>query len=159
MFVAIPTAMPLDPFTSNCGIRRWQVQPVLSVNHQSLIENLPFLFRYPPALLSARRCKPGFGITHCCRRITIRASKISLSIDKRIIHAPFLPHSHQCIINGRVAMRMIFSQHLSYYTCTFFIGRLITQTEFIHCIQYPAVNRFKAIRTSGRARPTITDIE
>ncbi|EJX10167.1 hypothetical protein EVA_01723 [gut metagenome] len=45
-----------------------------------------------------------FCVTHGGSRVTVHRTKVTLSVDQGITHIPRLCHTHQCAINGAVAM-------------------------------------------------------
>ena len=55
----------------------------------------------------------GLGVTHCCRAVAVDGAKVTLSVDKRVAHCPGLCQTHHSIVYRRVAVRVVFTQHLA----------------------------------------------
>ena len=60
---------------------------------------------------SARQ--PGFGISHCGRRVTIYRPEIALPVDQRQPHRKVLGHPDHGLIDRTVAMRVIITHHVT----------------------------------------------
>ena len=86
-----------------------------------------------------------FGITHSCCTIAIHRTVVTLSIYKHIAHCPGLSHTNQCSIYRRVTMRVILTQHLTYYSGRFLIRFVRGISQSHHTEQDSSVNRFKTI--------------
>ena len=56
-----------------------------------------------------------------------------------------LCHNHQGIIDGTVAMWMIFTHGITYDTGAFSIRPVIADTQFIHIIQGSSLYRFQSV--------------
>ena len=111
----------------------------------------------------AHLCQAALCVTHSCWWVAIDRTKVSLSVHKLVAHVPFLSHAYQCAIDRRIAMWVVFSEHLSYDTCTLLIG-LITKVAYAaHTVENTTVHRLKTIayirkRTSHNHRHGIVDV-
>jgi hypothetical protein len=54
-----------------------------------------------------------FGVPHRGRRIAVDRTKIALPVDKRGAHGKILRHAHQRVVNRLVAVRMVFTDHVT----------------------------------------------
>ncbi len=104
-----------------------------------------------------------FGVTHGGGVITINAAEVPLTIDQRIAHAERLRQAHHGIIHSRIAMRVIFTDHIPDHTGTFFIARGRVELELHHGIEQAAMDGLQAIphirqRASGNGRKRIGQI-
>ena len=102
-------------------------------------------------------------ITHGCGRVTIYRTEVTLSVNQCIAQVPVLCHTHQCSIDGGVAMWVILTKHLTDYACTFLIrlGRYVVDVH--HTVQDTAVYWLKAItnirkRTGYDDRHRVVDV-
>ena len=123
---------------------------------QSAIKIVPPLHRLlinVPEHLVAYFCKPYLGITHCSRRITVNRAEIALPVDKRITQRKWLCHSHHCIINSHIPVRMIFTEHLSNSPCRFAMRLVKFETHVVQRIEYAAVNRLQPIPYIRKSAP------
>ena len=66
------------------------------------------------------RSKFNLRISLSCRRITAHRTKISLSEHQSVAHAPALSHSHHCVINACITVRVELTKHITYYAGRFF---------------------------------------
>ena len=71
--------------------------------------------------------KATLGISHSCRRVAVYATKVTLSVNKLVSHVPILSHAHQRTVHRTVTMGVVFTQHFTYYTCTFLV-------RFVACV-------------------------
>src|SRR5690606_1194043 len=55
-----------------------------------------------------------FGIPHCRRRVTVHGTEVTLTVYLRITQTPRLCHPYHRVIYGTVAMRVVFTQNISY---------------------------------------------
>ena len=55
-----------------------------------------------------------FGVTHRSGRIAVNRSEITLSIDQRITQGKVLRHADNRVVNCRIAMGMIFTDHIAH---------------------------------------------
>ena len=82
----------------------------------------------------------GFGITHCGRAIAILAAIVSLAINHHVAHAPWLRHSHHGIIYGSIAVRVVLTKYLTYYTRALLIWFVESISEFVHGEKHTAMH-------------------
>ena len=101
--------------------------------------------------LVAGTAQSSFRITTRRSGVTIHRAKVTLPLYERISHHPVLCKSHHGVINTRVAMRVVFTHHVSRNT-----GRLVklttgAQALLAHRIKNSAVHRLQPI-TNVRKR-------
>ena len=73
-----------------------------------------------------------FGITHRCSVITIDRAKVALAIYEGVPQGKRLRHSYDCVVNRRVAVGMVFTNHVTDYTRRLFIRFVPIVVEFVH---------------------------
>ncbi len=86
-----------------------------------------------------------FGISHGSGAITIKRPEITLPVDQRITHGKVLGHTNDCVIDGRIAMRMILTDNITDYTRRFFVGLIKGVAQFMHGKQDAPMDRFQSI--------------
>ena len=86
-----------------------------------------------------------FRITHCCGAVPVNRTEISVSLDKRISGIERLRETHHGVINGRIAVRMIFTEAVADDAGALSVGFVRLETELIHGVQDPPVNRFQTV--------------
>jgi hypothetical protein len=101
-------------------------------------------FNIRQQLLSQFR-QTGFGIAHGGGGIAIYGAEVTLAIHQEIAHREILRHAGHRLVDGSVAVGMIFSQHFADNARRFFVGRLMSQPHLVHGIENAPLNRFQAI--------------
>ncbi len=89
--------------------------------------------------------KSRFRITVCSRGVAVDGTKVTLTVDKRIAHRKRLRHSHQSIVNRRVSVRMIATQHITNRCSRLAVRVVVGQSILIHGVKNAPVYRFKAV--------------
>ncbi len=108
----MPTAMPPEPLTSRfrnfAGTTTGSLSVpsiVLSEVDGILIEVVEQRMRH---LLQA-----AFGVTFGRRRVAVDGTEITLTVDQRQAKRPGLRHAGERVINRRVAVRVVFTHHVT----------------------------------------------
>src|SRR3989344_3601937 len=57
--------------------------------------------------------QPRFGIAIGGGRIAVNGAEVALSVNERVAERKILRHANQGVVNGSVAMRMVFSQRVT----------------------------------------------
>ncbi|MNS40168.1 hypothetical protein D3C72_724720 [compost metagenome] len=100
----------------------------------------------------------GFGITHRRKGFRIvRRPPVSLAIDQRITVGERLCHQYHCFVAGAVAVRMVFTEHVTDGTGGFFEFSAGAQPQLRHRVNDATLNGFQAI-TDKRQCPVHDDV-
>jgi hypothetical protein len=126
MLVAMPTAMPEEPLTSRFGSR-------VGITDGSLSEPR----------------HPDFRVSHCRRRIAIDGAEITLAIHEQVTHGEGLRHSNDGVVDGGIAVRVVFTNHVTHDPSRLLVGLVVVVAEFSHCVQHAAVNGLEAVSDIG----------
>ena len=102
-------------------------------------------------------------VTHGSRRVTVNRAEVTLSVDQRIAHIPVLSHANKGTIDRRVTMRVILTEHLTYYAGTLLIRFVTGIADTQHTVKNTTMNRFETVsdirkRTSYNHRHRIVDV-
>ena len=89
--------------------------------------------------------KPDLCITHRRGRVAIHRAEIALAIDQRLPHGEVLHHADEGIVNGLVAVRMVFTDHVTDDARRFAIGLIPLIARLMHRVQDAAVHRLQPI--------------
>ena len=81
------------------------------------------------------------GITVGSRAVTVNRTKVTVTVHSRITHREILRHTNQCVIDRRVAVRMVSTQHITDGRRTLFIRLVRRDAVLVHCVQNAAVYR------------------
>ncbi len=90
-------------------------------------------------------CQPCFGIAHGRRAVSVNAAEIPLTINQHIAHGEILRHAHHGIIDGCIAVWMVFTQHFTHNTGAFAMRSVVSHARIMHRIKDTAVHRFESI--------------
>ncbi|MBT9162624.1 MAG: hypothetical protein DDT27_01183 [Dehalococcoidia bacterium] len=81
------------------------------------------------------------SVAHCCWRIVVHAPEITLSVDEPVPHGEVLGHSHHGIINGGIAVRVVFTHDLTYNAGALLVGAVVSNPQFVHAVENPSLHR------------------
>ena len=90
------------------------------------------------------------GVAHGRRRVTVNTPEVALSIDQRLAHRERLRHADKRFVYRRVAVRMVFAQHVTDQPCTFLVRRAGAHALVVHRVEDAALDRFQAIANVGQ---------
>ena len=93
----------------------------------------------------AHLCEASLGVTHSSSAVAVYRTKVTLSVNQLVAHCPTLGHTHHCIVNRRVAMRVELTKHVTHNTSRFLIRGSGKITQFLHAIKHPSVHRLETI--------------
>ena len=97
--------------------------------------------------------QPRLGIAHRGGGVGIHRSEIALTIDQRQPHRPVLRHPRERFVDRTVAVRVIFTDHVTDDTRRFAIGPVEQESRFLRRKQDAAVDRLQPVANVGqRAR-------
>ena len=116
MFVAMPTAMPVPPFTSRFGKCRREnrrLGPRLVIVRHEIDRVLLHVGHERGAEMRHAR----LGVTHRRRRIAFDRTEVALTVDQRFAHRPRLRHVDERRINHRFAVRVIVTARVAANFC------------------------------------------
>ncbi len=87
----------------------------------------------------------GLGVTVCCRGVAVHGTEVAVAVDQRIVQRKRLRHTHHCVIDRCVAVRMIAAEHVTDGRCRLAVGLVRGQAVLVHCVQDAAVYRLEAV--------------
>ena len=93
-----------------------------------------------------------FRVAHRGRRIAVDRAEIALAIDQRHPQRKVLRHTHEGIVDGAVAVRVIVAHHLANRLGRFAVGPVVPVGRFVHRIEDAPVNRLQPV-ADVRQRP------
>ena len=95
-----------------------------------------------------------FGVTHRSGVVAIDRAEVTLPIDQHVAQGKILRHPHDRVVDRDIAVRMVFTDHVTNDTRRFFIGFVPVVAQFVHRVQNPSMHRFQTI---ARVRQGPTD--
>jgi hypothetical protein len=102
MLVAMPTAMPCEPFTSRFGARAVVVG---APRHRALPQLAEQLER--------DRAEARFGVAHGRGGVAVERAEVAVAFDEGGAHDPVLRHAHHRVVDRDVAVRVVLAHHVA----------------------------------------------
>ncbi len=96
------------------------------------------------------RRKPRLGVSHGGCVIAVDIAEIALPIDQRIALRKALREPHQRVINGLIAMRVIFTDHVADDARAFLKPACGVELELAHGVKQPPVHRLEPVAHIGQ---------
>ena len=93
------------------------------------------------------------GVPHGRRRIAVDRAEVPLALHQRIPHGERLRHAHQRIVNGRVAVRMVFAHHFAGDLGALARGAVGRQAHFVHPEEDAPVHRLEPVANVRQGAP------
>ncbi len=94
--------------------------------------------------------QPALGVAVGGGRVAVDRAEIALPIDQRVAQRKRLHHAHQRLVGRRVAVRMVFAQHVADDPRTFHIRAVPRDVRLVHGEQHPAMHRLESIADIGK---------
>ena len=91
------------------------------------------------------RRQSAFGVTHCGSIIAVDIAEIPLAVDQRISLREVLRETHQCVIDGQLAMGMKLADDVANHPGAFLVSGRGIQTKLMHRVHNSAVHRLEAV--------------
>ena len=86
-----------------------------------------------------------FGITHRRRGVAVHTAKIALAVNQHVAQGKGLRHPHHRVVDGGIAVRVIFTDGVADYAGGFFIRFIPVVAQLAHGEQGAPMHRLKAI--------------
>ncbi len=90
------------------------------------------------------------GVTHRRRRISVNRSEVALSVDKHGAHGEWLCHSDDRVVDRGVAVRVVFTDHITDDAGRFLVRLVVIVTELAHGIKNTPVHRLQSVPHIGQ---------
>ena len=89
------------------------------------------------------------GVTARSRRVAVSSTEVTLRFDQPLTQTEILPQTHQCIVDRRIAVRVVITHNFTDHFCT--LHGLVTfgDAHAVHGIQNTPVHRFQAVTHIG----------
>ena len=112
MLVAIPTAMPVEPFTSRFGNGAGSTTGSSVVSSKFGRKSTVSLSR-SAIIASASEVEAGFGVAVRRRRIAVDRPEVALAVDQDVAHVEVLREADERVVRRRVAVRVVVADDLA----------------------------------------------
>ena len=94
-----------------------------------------------------------FGIAHGRRRIAVDRTEIPLAVDQQVAHRERLRHAHDGVVHRRIAVRMVFADHIADHAGRFLVRAVPVVAELAHGVEHAPVNGFQPVPNVGKRPP------
>jgi hypothetical protein len=91
-----------------------------------------------------------FGVAHGRRRVAVDGTEIALPVDHRVAQGEILRHANDGVVNGAVAVGVIFTDDVADDPGRLLVGLVPVVLEFVHGVQYATVHRLEAVAYIGQ---------
>ena len=85
------------------------------------------------------------GVTHGSGRVAIHRSEVALPVNQHVAHGERLRHAHDRVVHGGVAMRVVFTNHITDDTRRLLIRLVVIVAEFAHGVEDASMYGLEAI--------------
>ena len=85
------------------------------------------------------------GITHGCCGQAVNGTEVTLTVDQYITHGEVLRHTDDGVVNGYIAVGVVFTDNVADDTRRFFIGGIPVVFQLVHRVQHAAVYRLETV--------------
>ena len=96
------------------------------------------------------RLQPRLGVAHRRRRIAVDRAEVPLAVDQGISHVELLRHSHERVVDRRVAVRVEIAHHLADDLGALAVAARRGQPHRLHPVEDAAVRRLEAVARVGQ---------
>ena len=94
-----------------------------------------------------------FGVTHRRRIVAVHRAEVALPVDKHIAQGKGLRHAHDGHIHRRIAVRVVFTDHIADHAGGLFIGAVPVVFQLVHSVEHAAVHGFETVAHIGQRAP------
>src|SRR5690606_9456199 len=94
-----------------------------------------------------------FGVTHGRGAVAIDRTEVALAVDQQVAQREWLGHTDDGVVNRRVAVRVVFTDHVTHDTGRLLVRLVPVVTQFAHGKQHTAMHGFQTV-SRIRQRPS-----
>ncbi len=85
--------------------------------------------------------EPGLRVSHGGSGVPVDRPEVPLAVHQHVAVGEGLRHLHQRVVDGRIAVRMVLTHHVSDNTGALLVGLVACVAEFPHGVESAAMNR------------------
>src|SRR5208282_200709 len=94
-----------------------------------------------------------FRVPHGRGRVAVHRAEVALAVHQRVAHVERLGHAHQRVVDGRVAVRMEFSEDFADDLGAFAVGLAGGEAQLVHAVEDAAMDGLQAVAHVGQGAP------
>ena len=96
------------------------------------------------------RCQPRFGVPHRRRWVVVHRAEVAVAIQQRIAAGEGLHQAHQGVVDGLIAVGMVFTQNIAHHAGALAIGPIWGQAQLVHREEDAPLHWFEPIAHIGQ---------
>ena len=93
------------------------------------------------------------GVAHGRGRIAVHGAEVSLPVHQRIAQREGLRHAHQCVVDGRVAVRMVDAHRLADHLGALGVFLVVLQAHLAERVEHAAMHGLQSVAGIGQRAP------
>ncbi|VTR65876.1 putative Val start codon [Desulfosarcina cetonica] len=90
------------------------------------------------------------GVPHGCCRVTVDGTKVALAIHQGVAHGKILGQAHDGLIDGRIAVGVVLTDHVTDDAGRFLVGFVVIVLELPHGVKHAAMDGFESVAHIGK---------
>ena len=106
--------------------------------------------------LRGERHEPRLGVAVRRRRVAIDGAEVALPVDERIAQGEVLHHAHHRVVDGRIAVRVVLTEHVTDHGRALLVRAARREPRLGHRVQNASVDRLETV-TDVREGPLYDD--
>ena len=95
--------------------------------------------------LHRQLCHTALGVTHGGRRVVAGGTEVALAVHQQVAHRPRLGHTHQRVVDGQVAVRMVLTHHVADHAGALVVSAIRAVAAVVHRVHHAAVHGLHAV--------------
>ena len=95
--------------------------------------------------LQRERGHAGFGVTGSRRAVAVHGTEVAVAVHEAVAHVPGLGQAHHGVVDGSVAVGVVFTHDLAHDTGALLVGFIRRDAQGIQAVQDAAVDRFESV--------------
>ena len=91
-----------------------------------------------------------FGVSHGSGVVAVDRAEVTLTIDQHVAQRKILGHADNGVVHRNVAVRVVFTDHVTHNTRRFFVGAIPVIVELVHGVQHTTMHGFETVAGVGQ---------
>ena len=97
--------------------------------------------------------QPDFRVSHGSGTVTVDRAEVTLTIHEHVAQRKVLRHADNRVVYSLVAVRMVFTNHVTDDTSRFLVCPVPVVVELVHGKEHTSMHRFQAIPNIRQCPP------
>ena len=149
MFVAMPTAIPPEPFTSRFGKRLGRTTGCCSYPSKFGTKSTVSASMSRSISIAMGR-ETRLGVPVRGGRIAVDGAEVAVPVDERVAQRPVLGHPDEGVVHGLVAVRVVLLQHVADHGGGLAVRAVGAVARLEHRPEDPLVDRLQPVADVGQ---------